>query len=316
MSETTEIDKASLKSKVLLVDTNKDILPVTKLFLDEANLIGVRANKSDVMEVLKSNVDLGAILLAESYDDNPVGGIEMARQIHAARPELPIFLRREKHDNLDNLDEDTRRMFCAAYTIGSLFRMRKVVDEYIFCLIYPNLLVRGIQEITERVLDSQNTNSNVVCDTPYVVGDRIIVGDTVSLIPLESTWCRGYMMLQVADPDDNASPLASKISDRLGEITNLVWGEFKNRYISDEQASNSSRTQVPLLIKLNRKYISFGSDDPQLCFKYVLTDRDDPKISVVLSQRFIFNLSWSPEAFKEIHHSVESLVDSGELEFF
>ena len=66
MSETAEIDKASLKSKVLLVDTNKDILPVTKLFLDEANLIGVRANKSDVMEVLKSNVDLGAILLAES----------------------------------------------------------------------------------------------------------------------------------------------------------------------------------------------------------------------------------------------------------
>jgi len=37
---------------------------------------------------------------------------------------------------------------------------------------------------------------------------------------------------------------------------------------------------------------------------------------VKLYQRFIFNLSWSPEDFKEIKHDVEELVDSGELELF
>jgi hypothetical protein len=35
-----------------------------------------------------------------------------------------------------------------------------------------------------------------------------------------------------------------------------------------------------------------------------------------LYQRFIFNLSWSPEDFKEIAQDVDELVDSGELELF
>ena len=29
--------------------------------------------------------------------------------------------------------------------------------------------------------------------------DRIIFGEVFSLIPLESTWCRGYMMMQAEE---------------------------------------------------------------------------------------------------------------------
>lgn len=314
-------ETARVMSKVLVIDSNKDIFTVTKLFCTETNLIGLRAHKDNVMDVLKSNVDLGAILLAESYEGDSAGGITLAHEINKMRPELPIFLRREHRDDLDDLDEKNRKLFCAGYTIGSMFRLHKYVEEYIFSLVYPNVLVRGIHEITELTLQNQFGNLSISCDTPYVVKDRIICGEIISLIPIESRWCRGYMMLQTEDPDHVGSGAdvegLKKVTNALGEVTNMVWGAFKNRYIADGDQRAVAQIQVPILMKLNQKYISFGSEEPQLCFKYTLRDKENAaKPPIYLYQRFIFNLSWSPEDFIEVPKSADDLVDSGELEMF
>jgi len=75
--------------------------------------------------------------------------------------------------------------------------------------------------------------------------------------------------------------------------------------------------QVPIVINHLHRYISFGSQNPQLCFKYTLSDRSDPNAKpLAIYQRFVFNLSWSPEEFAENQVSVEDLVESGELEMF
>ena len=108
-----------------------------------------------------------------------------------------------------------------------------------------------------------------------------------------------------------------ELNNVLGEATNLVWGSFKNRYAGDGNGRSSiSQTQVPIVINHHRSYISFGSEDPQLCLKYTLRQRDRaeaPPVSIF--QRFVFNLNWSPDDFKEAP-SVESLVSAGELELF
>jgi hypothetical protein len=70
----------------------------------------------------------------------------------------------------------------------------------------------------------------------------------------------------------------------------------------------------------NRRLISFGSDDPQLSFKYRLR----PKGSAAggpeawLYQRFVFNLGWNPEAFRafQSNESPGVLVSTGDLEIF
>lgn len=105
------------------------------------------------------------------------------------------------------------------------------------------------------------------------------------------------------------------VNSLLGEITNLIWGGFKNRYIGDETTLARSSIQVPLVVNHKHKYISFGSEDPQLCFLYTLTDDESGK-SVRLYQRFVFNLAWAPEDFKEIVQPTDELVESGELELF
>jgi hypothetical protein len=178
-------------------------------------------------------------------------------------------------------------------------------------------------------LSSQFKDVIVGVETPYVVRDRVIFGEVFSLIPLESTWCRGYMMLQTGeqamlevvkmDKTHVATDSANfrNVNNILSEVTNLIWGAFKNRYISDEDRNIHFHSQVPIIINHKHKYISFGSENPQLCFKYTLTDPNNSDSQpVIIYQRFVFNLTWSPEDFKENQASVEELVDSGELEMF
>jgi hypothetical protein len=314
-----------LVSKVLVLDDSHEYSHAIKTFCDENNLVALKVHKNRLMSVLQSNIDLGAILYSESYGDSPQENAEIALKIHSIRPELPIILRREKKATLDDVPENLRRAFCAAYVTSDMANLRKVIDEYIFCLVYPNALVRGISEITETVLASQLKTLTISVDTPYIVRDRVIFGEVFSLIPLESSWCRGYMMLQteeepILDLLDRFSPSDASANFRavnslLGEITNLIWGSFKNRFIGDMGAAPGWQIQVPLVVNHKHKYISFGTENPQLCFLYTLLDANSGR-KVTLYQRFIFNLNWSPEDFKEVTYEVEDLVDSGELELF
>jgi hypothetical protein len=316
--------ETQLVSKVLVLDNCATHADVIKNFCDENRLIPLKVGKSRLMTVLRSNIDLGAILFSEAYGDSPEESAEIASRIHAIRPELPIILRRDHHATLDDLDPTVRRVFCAAYSTDDLAGLSKVIDDYIFSLVYPNALVRGISEITEKVLSNQFEYMSISWDTPYIVRDRVIFGEVFSLIPLESSWCRGYMMLQTEDEailsvlnHDTRFPASSfrDVNSLLGEITNLIWGAFKNRYIGDSFAMAASQIQVPLVVNHKRKYISFGTENPQLCFMYTLTDQRSG-VAIRMYQRFVFNLNWSPEDFKEFVPDSTTLVESGELEFF
>lgn len=320
-------ENANIVSKVLVIDDGDiEVLNQIKRFCGDNNLIGLKSHNDNVMNVLKSNVDLGGILLSESYHDNPTGGIELGCRIHSIRPELPIFLRRKNDATLDDLDEKIRGFFATAYTIEKIDDLRASLNDFIFSFVFPNVMVRGIHEITEKSLLSQFRHFSLVCDTPYIVKDSIVCGEVFTLIPLESSWCRGYMMLQSENlpiklggetPDPENPPKPSRISDVLGEVTNMIWGSFKSRYVGDEDYRLTAQIQVPMLVKLEERIISFGSSTPQLCFKYTLTDLNDQSAPpVYIYQRFVFNLNWTPEDFKEILVSTEELVDSGELELF
>lgn len=320
------VEKAELISKVLVLEDSQDCAARIKAFCDANNLVGVKAQAENVMGVLKSNVDLGAIFLSEGYG-GAEGGVHLAREIHEVRPELPVFLRREAADDLESFSDQDKSLFSQAYTIATIDKLGPVINETIFSLVYPNALVRGITEITRTALESQFKGVDVNTEAPYIVRDRIIYGELFTLIPLESNWCRGYMMLQTEEGPLVASVETGKthittdsvnfrdINHVLGEVTNLVWGMFKNRFISAEPLEGRA-SQVPIIVNHLHRYISFGSEDPQLCFRYTLNDTSNGGQSLVIYQRFVFNLSWSPDKFKENEALVEDLFDSGELELF
>jgi len=316
-------------SKVLVLDTDPVSMEQTKIFCEEHGLIGLKVQPDNVMFVLKSNVDLGGVLIAENFGRKALGGIAMGRKINQVRPELPIFLRRESSHALDDLSERDRRPFRAAYTLQDMSFLKAALDESIFSLDFPQILLRGVSEMTKAALESQFIDMSAETETPYMVRDQLIYGELFTMIPIDSSWCRGYMMLQTEERGlvdlvkaDRTHIVASAADDFrslnsiLGEITNLIWGAFKNRFMS-VQGPGLSQSQVPIVVNHLHRYISFGSSNPQLCFKYTMTDRTDTLAKpLVVYQKFVFNLSWSPENFSENAMSVTELVASGELELF
>jgi hypothetical protein len=317
-----------LVSKVLVLDSDPASHEAIKAFCDANHLVGLKVQPDNVMSVLRSNVDLGGILLSEHYDGRIQGGIQMANRIHAIRAELPIFLRRERLDTLDGIAPADRKALSAAYTLDGMEKLQTVIGEYIFSLAYPNVLVRGIAEITQAALESQFKGLEVDVAAPYIVRDRLIYGEIFTLIPIESSWCRGYMMLQTEElallelvKAERTHISAEEgfdfrnLNGVLGEVTNLVWGAFKNRYLTDA-ARSAHLSQVPIVINHLHRYISFGSDNPQLCFRYTVAEPGEGGRRLELYQKFVFNLSWSPEDFTENLTSVQDLVASGELDLF
>ncbi|SFN05091.1 Chemotaxis phosphatase CheX [Formivibrio citricus] len=318
-------------SKVLVLDGAGLPPDSLKAFCEECGLVAIKPQQGDadsVMTILKSNVDLGGILLHENYGGKTGQGLELARAIHASRPELPLFLRRDAVSSVAGLAEQDAAMFRCAYTLADLQLLKATLEASIFSRVYPNDLVRGITEITRGALQPLFRECDIDVETPYLVKDRIIYGEVFTMMAIDSHWCRGYMMLQAAEEammalisreagiDEGETMTFRELNNVLGEATNLAWGAFKSRYVSQDVNRCQCQTQVPIIINHQRRYISFGSEDPQLCIKYTLRERNRPDVAPVpLFQRFVFNLNWSPDEFRE-NPTVESLVESGELELF
>ncbi|MCP5162137.1 MAG: chemotaxis protein CheX [Hahellaceae bacterium] len=326
MEEVTKI-----VSKVLVHEFDEHVLGELKKICVANNLVGLKDASRDINAILSSNIDLGAIFLAETYDSNSgsPSGLELCKQINKIRPELPIFLRRDSESSLEGLDPECRSVIAGCYTLGDMDALQKLIDEYVFSMYYPVELAQGIQEVSMQALGSIIHNTSIRCDLPYLVKDQIIYGDLFSLIPLESSWCRGYMMLQAVEPSISNAIKASNTglsstdtsfkdtNAILNELTNMIWGGIKARYFSNsESLGEAYRTQVPIIVDHQHKYISFGSTEPQLCFKYIFSDAEGKIEDVTFYQRLIFNLSWSPDKFNESNKVIENFVESGELEFF
>lgn len=327
MEENTEIF-----SKVLVREDDDAILAQIKRFCDDNHLIGMRDLSHDILEVVTGSIDLGAIFVGVADAQTNHLTVETARKIRHLRPEIPVFLRLNEGDDFTRLGitaDEGRTLFAGSYTLAQLDQLQELVNSYVFSMHYPPVMVRGIQEISAASLTSAFKNSELVMGHPSIVRDKTIFGEILSLIELESSWCRGYMMLQVDKPGIIESIRSGRtglkpedaeirgIDSMLSEITNLIWGGIKARFFSgSEQTNMLYRVQVPIIVNHVDKYVTFGSDQPQLCIKYTLEDKDNRDGIITIFQRFVFNMAWSPELFKESELAINQMVNKGELELF
>ena len=96
-----------------------------------------------------------------------------------------------------------------------------------------------------------------------MIRDKIIYGEMTSLIPLNTNWCRGYLMLQcdmeelhaiisgMSNPAFRGS-VEEVIPPIISELTNLMWGSFKTVFLKEGfLASSGPDIQVPILVNHN-----------------------------------------------------------------
>jgi len=321
MTETTH-----LQAKVLLLEHDSSQYLALFDFCTREGLLALPRPAKDALLTLGQHKDLAGVLIAEDLPCETGDALQLCKAIHKQRPELPIFLRRSSSQELPI---ELAAIMYQQWTAGDMEPLKEAVDRSIFSLRYPIALVNGIVELTCTALKAMFPFAIVQSESPYVVHDRIIHGEVSTLIAIESTWCRGYMMLQTEESALRQGLIQGfsyegvggdlnfrELNHLLGETTNLIWGAFKNRYIPP-QAFASQQTQVPIVINHEHKYISFGSLDPQLCIRYQLSDPNRPGLPpLMIMQRFIFNLHWSPEDFAEFAKLVPDTGPTGELELF
>ena len=318
-------DTSFLAAKVLLLEHDPEHYPQLLEFCEKLGLVAVPRAAADAMEALAQHKDLAGVLLAEDLPCDGPDSLKLALALHRQRPELPIFLRRT---SARKLKDDEARAITHPWPSGEMDTLLAHINNSLFGLRYPTMLVQGIVDLTCSAIRAMFPNAQVEAEAPYVVHDRIIYGQVSTLIALESTWCRGFMMLQTEEGALRQGMVQGlgyagvggdlgfrELNNLLAETTNLVWGAFKNRYIPPE-AFATQQTQVPIVINHEQKYISFGSQDPQLCVRYLLSDPRRPRQpAVTIVQRFIFNLLFAPEAFIE-YTPPANQTDTGEIEFF
>lgn len=328
-------------SKVLVHENDERAIQVIEKLCKDYHLVGLKVSHAsqdvglrdaaaDLDDILKANIDLGAVFLSDATTSAGSSCIEMCENIRRSRPELPIFLRISDSSHKPVLPKSVEEAIAGTYSLDDLDALNEMVEQYVCSMHYPLELAQGIQEISTGVLESVVDDVKVISGLPYLVKDQIIYGELFSLIPLESDWCRGYMMLQTTESElldlirsqrtqlSVDMPTSRDSTNLLSEITNMMWGGIKLRYVDLSKSNDDAhlRTQVPIIVNHHQKHMSFGSTEPQLCFKYTLRDTRFANPDIVFYQRLIFNLSWSPENFSSDNQALEALVDSGELELF
>ena len=316
-------------SKVIVVEHDSRIRAEIKTFFEECNLVGYRANFENIRSILGTTIDLGAIFLAEADSDGR-DCFELVNTIHIMRPDLPIFLRLLPEHRQEDLPQDTAKCLAGVFAHGEYTQVKTLIETYLFSRHYPTTFVSEIKAMTLAALHASFRGMHIEVEQPYMVKDKLIYGELFSLIPLESNWCRGYMTLQTEEGKVLEMIRAKKTSVTtnvpnfihvnavLAELANMIWGSFKTRYgIKDQQnVPGQVRVEVPIIVNHLRKYISFGTDDPQLCFKFKIMDPECKLGFGFIYQKLVFSLDWAPEKYAEANKSVNELVNSGELELF
>lgn len=323
-----------LVSKVLIFEDDVAAQGKLKEFCSDYGLIGLKQTDTSIMDRLAANIDLGAVIISERSRDTATGldnGYELALRVHQVRRELPIFLRRQGRSDLDDIPGELKACLAGAFDIDQPDTLKALLDQYLATSEYPSSLIRRMEEVTEESLQALFRDVEVECDLPYLVKDKLTYGDILSLLPVEAPWFTGYMMVQTEDKPMmslieagrtaiDSDPVDFRdVMGLLSEISNLAWGGLRTRLLSLHKPGTPEpyRISVPITVNSYKEFISFGSDRPQLCFKYTLRDRQGKLEPVTLFQKFIFNIRWDPESYQEADEStVEDLVANGELELF
>ena len=86
----------------------------------------------------------------------------------------------------------------------------------------------------------------------------------------------------------------------MSELTNSVFrSKLKVCFMTYAAKNLYTVLKFPVLDQLQEKLLTFGSDEPTLCFRYEISDWDKQLRPVYIHQKFAFHLKWAPEKRKQ-----------------
>ena len=134
-------DTMTIQSKVLVFDSDMREVKRLKTLFDETSLIGLRAEQeSSIYQVLRSNIDLGAVFIDDSVT------LDTLRLIRETRTELPIFRR-----CTSEVDRPEALVGVIDYAAGD-DALKESIESKIFTREYPLSITSTIADETRQAL--------------------------------------------------------------------------------------------------------------------------------------------------------------------
>ena len=321
-------EENTLTSQVLIFDNNPQSLGFLVKVCHETSLTLLKA-KDVSLSILDANIDLGAIFI--SHDSLQKGDNAFINKISESKRDIPIFIGLPKGTNEVTVKLPDKLSITCFYSEDKREEFLDNIRKYIFSRYYPSQITHAISTSTLNVFSSYFKGCKINSHLPYLVMDHYVYGDVLTMVPIKTNWCSGYMMLQVQQNDllrwltKDTTGLKTieevnfrDINELLKEATNQVWGRvrkdlFHNNY---EPLNSDVDIQVPIITNHIHHYMSFGSEAPQLSIQYDISDEDDTFDSFSIKQKFVFNVQWIPEEYKPKDSDIDTFLESGELELF
>ena len=323
----------SISTKIFMHDTSREAADLVKNITDENNLIGIKSLDMDIVEFLMnselSSGDLSAIFLTEEEDSRGLTGFHIAEKINQARSSLPVFMRLRDGRTLSDLTEEQQDLVTATYTLGDAQHLQKICRRYLFAAHYPMPMVNLIRDLGRQTLEQAFRGISVVECSPFLVKDHMVSTYFASLIPLEVSAGKGYLLAQMRESDISRLITASRthlkkelddfdhVHQLVSEIVNMLWGKIRHAmHDPNDQDLDRNPAQVPIIINYLRNYVSFGNVNPQLCFRYLLYTDAEIHEPVVVDFKAIFNVRWEPSKTESEDDFITQGLEGGDLELF
>ena len=320
-----------VQTKVVILETDIESKIQIKRFMGKLNIVPVTVESvTELRNLLESTMSLGAVFLNDHPDRLGEKPDAIARDLRRIRHEIPLFLRRNEGDTLRDTDL-AHSLFNGEYHSSNMDMLENLITRHIFSKNYPPVLVKLIGESSLDVLTNSFRGLDIQVSQPYTIRNDTVQGSVVSMIPLETNWCRGVMYLEARESDmvhliaarksllvDHSKLTFQSVHDLFGELTNAIWGKFKASFLHDMGGQEARyRAQIPIVVNYGRSYLSLGKGVPQLCFDYHLRDVEGNLDGATYSlwQKIIFYLDWTPKEFSSAETTPKQLDGEGTVLF-
>jgi len=274
----------AISTKIFMHDPSLDAVKAVKSITDDNNLIGIKSLDMDIVEFLMNSEltsgDLSAIFLTEGVDSRGLSGFHIAEKINKCRSSLPVFMRLESGRSIQDLNEAQRDLVTATYTLDDLDHLEDICRRYLFAAHYPMQMVDLIRTLGRETLFQSFRNVKVVECSPFLVKDHMVSTYFASLIPLEVSPGKGYLMAQLKESDISRLICSSRthlnkefddfdhVHQLVSEIVNMLWGKIRHAmYVEEDENLDRNPAQVPIIINYLRHYVGFGNVNPPRCFR-------------------------------------------------
>jgi hypothetical protein len=326
-------DCSAIGCSILVYDNDDEAVNLIETLSSEGK---IETSEQDGISILESialsdltQSDICAVFLSENFDSDGLTGFHIAAKIHRLRSNIPIFMRLDGQRTINDIPTEHRQLITGCYNTCDPAQLKKITDSFLYGYFFPNRLVDILLDAGLFTLKSAIKHCEIRPSRPFLIYDYTLAAEFTSILPIQLPFGNGSLTFSINENDaltliknEHTSLQKDQFSidhcnQLISEITNQFWGKVR-RMCAPVYGRDQLRSPVyiPLVVNHKMKYINFGNNTPQLCFRYLLIRDHLIPEGISVGFKIIFNSILRPNDFCELRAISENPNKDDNFESF